>query len=190
VETRHCDNRLPLYANGLVTSSQINLLQGDYSPKTRFDKAWKPWIWTGILALLLGGVLMAGKGLDYLRMARQEAELDSQITAVFKEALPNSRMQRPVAQMKNRLKQLSGGSTDGFTSRLEQLAESLATQPQTQLKSISYRNGRFDLDLITDKVTTLEALKSELSKRGSLKMTVQSANQDKDGGLRGRVRVE
>lgn len=190
VETRHCDNRLSLYASGLFTSSQINLLQGAYSPKTRFDKAWKPWVWTGVLALLLGGVLMAGKGLDYMRMARQEAELDSQITAVFKEALPNTRMQRPVAQMKNRLKQLSGGSSDGFTNRLEQLAESLATQPQTRLKSISYRNGRFDLDLITDKVATLEALKSELAERGSLKMTVQSANQDKDGGLRGRVRVE
>jgi len=190
VETRDCGSRLSLYANGLASSSQINLLQGDYSPKTQFDKAWKPWVWTGVLALILGGVLMAGKGYDAWQLTQQEAALDSEIEAVFKKALPNTRMQRPRAQMKNRLAELSGGSTDGFTIRLEQLAASLATQPQTQVKSISYRNGRFDLDLTTDNLPTLDALKSELQKRGSLTMTVQSANRDNKEGLRGRVRVE
>ena len=62
-------------------------------------------------------------------------------------------------------------------------------RPQTELRTIGYRNGRFDLDLNTDDVPTLDALKSELGKRGSLNMTVQSANRE-SGSVRGRVRIE
>jgi general secretion pathway protein L len=60
VENRSCDNRLTLYARGLANSPSINLLQGGYSPKTQFNKVWKPWRWTAVLALVLGAIFIAG----------------------------------------------------------------------------------------------------------------------------------
>ena len=189
VETRACESRLSLYASGLASAPRINLLQGDYSPKKQFDKTWKPWRWTAMLAGILGLTLVAGKALEYRQLSSQVAQLDSQIETVFKEALPSSRMVRPLTQMENHIKKLSGGDFDGFTSNLSQIAASLATQPQTKLRSISFREGRFDLDLTTDAIPTLDLLKAELKKRGDLVMTVQSANNEKDG-LRGRVRIE
>ena len=189
VETRACDSRLGLYASGLASSPHINLLQGAFSPKAQFDKAWKPWRWTLALAACLGIALFAGKWIDNWHLSREVAAIDAQIAQAFQQAMPGSRMQRPRAQIKARLKQLSGGSTDGFTDRLGQLAASLATQSQTRVNSISFRNGRFDLDLTTDALPTLDKLKSELQSRGSLSMTVQSANREKDG-LRSRIRVE
>lgn len=189
IEKRSCDHRLALYASGLATSPHINLLQGVYNPKKNFDKTWKPWRASAALAACLCAALFVSKWMDVRVLDEQEAHLDAQIASAFKQALPDARMQRPQRQIQSALNQLGGGNTDGFTNRLSQIAASLATQPQTTLKTIGYRNGRFDLDLNTDAVPTLDALKSELLKRGSLAMSVQSANRE-NNTVRGRVRIE
>ena len=189
VEMRDCDHRLALYASGLMNSPHINLLQGIYNPKKNFDKTWKPWRWTAALAACLCLALFAGKWLDVNKLNKQEAYLDAEIAKAFKQALPDARMQRPRRQIESALNKIGETNNDGFTSRLSQIAASLATQPQTTLKTIGYRNGRFDLDLNTDAVPTLDALKSEIAKRGSLGMSVQSANRE-DNAVRGRVRIE
>lgn len=189
LELRSCDSPLELYASGLASTVRINLLQGEFSPKQRFDKAWKPWRWTAGLAACLCVALFAGKWLDYRRLAEREARIDAAIVETFSEALPGKRMQRPQRQMRDALAAIGAGGGDSFILRTSQIAESLATQPQTVLRSIGYRNGRFDLDLTTDALPTLDALKSEIEKRGSLGMSVQSANRE-DNAIRGRVRVE
>ncbi len=189
METRHCESRLSLYASGLANAPHINLLQGDYSPKTQFDKNWKPWRWSMVLLGVLCAVLMGVKALELRQSANQVKLIDQQIEQAFKQAMPGSRLQRPVKQIENRIAQLSGGSTNGFTSELSQIAASLTTQPQTVVRSISYREGRFDLDVTTDAIPTLDLLKEELKKRGDLSMNVLSANVEK-GGLRSRIRIE
>lgn len=189
VEQRPVDHRLALYASGLVTSRSINLLQGDYNPKKNFDNTWKPWRWSAALAACLCVVLFAAKWLDVQQLSKREAQLDAQIQQAFEQALPGVRMQRPQRQIQAALDRLSGGNTDGFTNRLSQIAASLATQPQTELKTVGFRSGRFDLDLNTDAVPTLDALKSELARRGDLTMSVQSANRE-NNTVRGRVRIE
>jgi len=115
--------------------------------------------------------------------------MDVGIAAAFKEALPGKRMVRPVAQIKAALAELGGGNTAGFTSSMHAIAESFATQPDTVIREIGVRNGRFDLTVTTDALPTLDALKAELEKRGGLTLTVQSNTRDKEG-LRSRLRIE
>jgi len=140
VEMRDCEHRLALYASGLARSPHINLLQGVYNPKKNFDKTWKPWRATVGLAACLCVALFIGKWADVRALDKQAASLDAEIAGAFKQALPNARMQRPKRQIQSALNQLGGASTEGFTSRLSQIASSLATQPQTQLKTIGFRN--------------------------------------------------
>jgi len=189
LETRHCDDRLALYASGLANTPRINLLQGDYSPKTHFDKAWKPWRWSAVLVGALALALFGSTWLDYRQLKQQEAAIDSTIKSVFEEAMPGVRLVRPKKQMQSALDKLGAGGTSGFIASLGQIVGALETQPQTQLRSISYRKGRFNLDLTTDTVATLDALSTELANRGSLKMTVKSANRE-EGGVRGRVEIQ
>lgn len=189
LEIRPCDHRLALYATGIATSPRINLLQGVYSPKKDFDKTWKPWRSTVALAACLCLALFAGKWFEVRQLQKQEAELDAQIASAFKQALPDARMQRPRRQIQSALDSIGAGNLDGFTHRLAQIATSLSTQPQTQLRTIGYRKGRFDLDLNTDDVPTLDALSAEIKKRGTLSMSVQSANRE-NNLVRGRVRIE
>ena len=189
VDVRHCDSAVALYANGLATTPRVNLLQGSYSPKKNFDKAWKPWRATAALAACICAALFVGKLLELRQLQSVEADLDARIATAFEQALPGTRMQRPRRQVQAALDDIGAANTDGFTARMSQIAASLSTQPQTQLRTIGYRNGRFDLDLNTDDVPTLDALKSELTRQGALDMTVQSANRENDG-VRGRVRIE
>lgn len=189
IEERQCDHRLALYASGLASSPRVNLLQGAYSPKKNFDKTWKPWRATAALAACILAVLVVGKWLELRGLSSQEAELDTRIAEAFEQALPGSRMQSPRRQVQAALENVGAVNTDGFTARMAQIAQSLATQPQTELRTIGYRNGRFDLDLNTDDVPTLDSLKSELGSRGALEMSVQSANRE-NNSVRGRVRIE
>ena len=189
VETRTCDSRLSLYASGLASAPRINLLQGDYSLNTQFDKNWKPWRWTAVLAAVLGLVLLAGKWLEYRQLKSEIAQIDAQTEQVFKQAMPDARMVRPLSQLKNEINKRSGGNIGGFSDNLSQIAASLATQEQTQVRSFNFRDGWFDLDLTTDAIPTLDLLKEELAKRGELSMTVKSTRNDTDG-LRSRVRIE
>lgn len=189
VESRLCVSPLELYASGLASTPRINLLQGDYSPKQRFDKAWKPWRWSAALAACLCLVLFAGRWLDYRHLAAHEENLDTAIAETFSAALPGARLQRPRRQMQSALDAIGAGGGESFVSSTSQIAASLATQPQTTVRSIGYRNGRFDLDLTTDALPTLDALKSEIESRGALGMSVQSANSE-DNAIRGRVRIE
>ena len=182
-------SRLELLARGLASAPHIDLLQGEFSPKRNFDRAWKPWRWTAALAACLVLFLVIGEWLDYRRLAEREAQLDAAIAETFASALPGTRMQRPLRQMQSALEAIGAGGSDTFIVRTEQIAASLAAQPETTLRSIGYRDGRFDLDLTTDALPTLDALKSAIEERGSLSMEVQSANREEDG-VRGRVRIE
>ncbi len=188
-ETRECDSRLSLYASGLASAPRINLQQGEYNPKTKFNNNWKPWRWTAMLLVVLGSLFMGGKFAEYQQLKSQTDALDTQIASTFKSALPGVKMQRPVAQMKSRLKQLSGGSPEGFINSLHHITAGLKNQPQTTVRSISFRNDRFELDITTDAIPTLDLLKADLLKLGGLTMTVQSANRERDG-VRSRIRIE
>ncbi len=189
VENRSIDHRLNLYASGLASAPRINLLQGDYSPKTQFDKTWKPWRWTMALAAVLAAVLMGGKWMEFRELNQEVEQIDAQIAQVFQEAMPGARMVRPSQQLKTEIKKFSGGTSGGFTSNLSQIAASMATQPQTKIRSVNFREGRFDLDVTTDVIPTLDLLKTELKKRGDLEMTVQSTRNTSDG-LRSSIRIQ
>ena len=190
VEARHCESRLSLYAAGLCNSPTINLLQGDYSLKQQFDKAWQPWRWTfGLLAVL--AALFAGSGIiDYVRLGKEEARLDAEIENVFTRTFPGVPIRNPKAQMVSRIRAMgSGESTGSFIEELGRISDAISSLPNTKLNSIVFNKGRFDLDLSTDSYPSLDKLQTQLEKPGASKMSVLSANR-KDGAVRARVRLE
>ena len=190
VETRRCENKLELYAVGLAKAPTINLLQGDYSQKQQFDKAWKPWRWTLFLIALAACLFGASSVIDYVKLGRAEAALDREIETVFKQTFPGVPVRNPKAQMLSRLRALGdGASAGGFIGELGRIGNAVGALPNTNLKSISYNKGRFDLDLSTDSYPSLDKLQTQLEQTGTLKMSVLSANR-KDGAVHARVRLE
>lgn len=190
IETRLCDSRLGLYASGLSSSPRINLLQGDFSYRQELNLAWKPWIWTMVLSAVLFCLFLGSKVMDNYRLANREAEIQNNITNVWTETFPSVKARRPVAQMKSRLQTLgAGGPTGGFTSDLAIIAAAFKSQPSASINSIGFRPGRFDLDVSIDALPSLDKLKTEIEKAGTLTMNVQSARRQKDV-VRSTLRLE
>jgi len=189
IEMRDCDSKLSLYASGLASAPRINLQQGEYNPKTQLKNNWKPWRWTAALLGVLGVIFMGGKFMEVQQLNNQVAQLDSQISKVFKEALPGVRMVRPERQMKDALNKANGGTPEGYINSLDHITAALQALPKTTVRSIGFRSGRFELDMTTDSIPSLDVLKNDLKNRGNLKMDVLSTERLADG-VKSRIRIE
>jgi len=76
-----------------------------------------------------------------------------------------------------------------FTTDLAVIAAAFQKYPQSSINSIGYRPGRYDLDVSTDALPTLDKLKTEIEQPGTLTMKVQSARRQKDV-VRSTIRLE
>lgn len=191
IEVRPYTDTLGLLARGVHNSDCINLLQGDFSFKMQFDRAWKPWRPAMALLVLLAVVLGAGKFIEHQKLSKQVSLQKAQMEEILRRTFPSiKRVVNPRKQMQTELKRLgASGGGDGFVSVISSISSAIGTTGNTNLNSISYKSGRIDLDLDTDQLGTLDKLKQTLETDGKYSMSIESANQS-NGRIRGRIRVE
>ena len=191
IEERPCSDLTALYAKGVYTTEGINLFQGDYSIKQRFDKAWKPWRGAMALAAVLLAIVWAGKFLEYRQLGQVVETQRAAMTDIFKRTFPAvTRVSNPQRQMRSELRKLGAGEGGGgFVTAMGVVSQAVDTNKATVLNSVNYKTGRMDLDLQTDALGTLDAIKKQVESAGPYSLSIESANQV-DGGIRGRVRVE
>lgn len=191
IEERECEDVVSLLARGIHNSAGINLLQGNYSFKQQFSRAWKPWRPAMVLVAALLIAFGASKFLEQQKLSKQVSAQKVEMESILKRTFPNiRRIVDPRKQMASEMKKLNGdGGNSGFVSVVSSLNKAISAAGNTQLNSISYKSGRMDLDLETDKLSTLDSLKTTLEGEGRFKMKIESANQSK-GRIRGRIRVE
>ncbi len=185
------DGILPHLAAGVINGKPINLLQGEFAPRTQLDRLWKPWraaavLFAGLLALLLGQ-----EALTLYRLQQQEAQLDEAIAAAFQQALPGTRMEDPRFQVERRLAGLPGAGSaanENFLIALETLGGALGAAQGVTLEAISYRGGTLDLRLQAPSVDSLEAIRQAVGRDGRFTATIQQADQGAEG-VEGRIQL-
>lgn len=192
VEVQHTNGTaLDVLARGL-SSPSIDLLQGAYSRSREWVKLWRPWRITA--ALLLTGVVLthAAKGVDYMGLKQQQAELNSRIETVFKEAFPDARrVVNPRVQMQQQLEQMQrqrGGGSQ-FITLLARSGEVLRAAGDVDITGASFRAGRLDLDLTVASLQILDELKQTLVARG-LDVEIQSATTEAGQRVKSRLRIQ
>ncbi|NNG12798.1 MAG: hypothetical protein HKM88_06070, partial [Halobacteria archaeon] len=170
----------------------IDLLQGAYSRSREWVKLWRPWRITA--ALLLTGVVLthAAKGVDYMGLKQQQAELNSRIETVFKEVFPDTRrVVNPRVQMQQQLEQMQrqrGGGSQ-FITLLARSGEVLRAAGDVDITGASFRAGRLDLDLTVASLQILDELKQTLAARG-LDVEIQSATTEAGQRVKSRLRIQ
>jgi len=192
IETRPCENRLDLYAKGLANSQRINLLQGDFSLRQQFDKAWKPWRWTLGLLLLLGLILGSSHWLEYRELNGELGALNAETSRVLKRTFPGVKGNRPKAIMSSRLRQLgdAGAGSTGFVATMGVISAAVASIPDSRINSIAYKSsGRISLDLQVPNLPAVDQLKQQIEKSGSMTMKVEGTNRI-ENAVRARLRLE
>jgi general secretion pathway protein L len=185
------DGVLPHLAAGVVSREPINLLQGQYAPRTQLDRLWKPWRTAAALLAVLAVVLVGQQALRLVQLKQEEARLDTAIAEAFQQALPGARMEDPRFQVERRLAALrgtGGASNESFLTALEAVGGALGETPGITLQSVSYRAGVLDLRLQAPSVDSLEQIRQSVGRDGRFTATIQQANQRPDG-VEGRIQL-
>ena len=183
---------LNVFAQGLDASA-INLLQGVYSRAGDWARLLRPWRATA--ALLVAVVLISNvvMGVEYYRLGRESDQLQVQIEAAFREALPQTkRIVNPRVQMQQQLDklQLRAGAGGGFLDLLGQSGVVLKDMRGVEISAASFRAGRLDVELTIASLQLLDQLKQALMQPGKLEVEIQSASTGKDQRVQSRLRIE
>lgn len=183
---------LEIFAQNLTDLRQLNILQGEYTPKREDNLALKPWKAAAALLAVWLLVLVSTAAVESQQLQQKNQELTSQIEKQFKMAIPTARnfnnMRKRVEQ---KLNELEGGGNDSDPLFLNILANATPAFSQNKNVSISgivYRNQYVDMDLHADSLQSLEQIKSQLMANKKLKV-VMSTSVEKNK-TRGRLRLE
>jgi general secretion pathway protein L len=188
------DGALPFLAAQLAGSEGINLLQGDYAPKSDINFEWEPW---RLPAALLAGCLLltlAIKGLQFWQLTTTEAALDAAATQVLQQTFPDAgETGDPWNALQSRLGTATSttvtASGPGFGKTISVLADAFAATPALRMQTMVFRAGVLDLQLLAPDVSSLDKLRQQIAESGAFDATIQSANPDKDV-IKGRLQIK
>ncbi len=159
---------LPLLSPQLAAEGQINLLSGDYAPKSSFAGGWQRWRLVAGLAAALLVVHVGGLLLQRLQQQRSERTLDEAIGQVAQRALPGDSGSGSVrSRVEHRLLVAQGGSDNfGLMSGLAALARAIENADGGSVQTISFHDGGMDLQVKAKDASNLERIDQSLRSSG------------------------
>ena len=170
----------------------INLLQGALAPPKQASGAWLRWRTVAALVGVWVVVLVASEAIRGVWASHRAAALTEQIEERYKTYFPNERRipgKDAYAQMNAHIGG-RGTSESTFLMLLGHLANGLAANPNAQLRSITFNDGRAELgaEVAVGGFEALETLKAAWAKEG-VSVDVSSAEQQ-DQQVHARVRLK
>ena len=180
---------LALLAVTLVKQAATNLLQGPYAVAGSMKVSLAPWRYAAMLAGALVIVHLGVMGVQFWKLGAAEVRLDSEIAAVFSQAMPGARQVNARSQVEGRLAQLRGSSvTGGLMTSLGALGEAIAQAPETSVEALSYRTDVLDLRVLAPSVDALDRIQHVATERG-MNAVIQSAT-PRDAKVEGRLQFK
>jgi len=184
---------LPRLASEVVNSGGVNLLQGDYAPKTELSVRWQHWRTAVSLLVAVLIVMLMRTGIDYWQLSRSEIALDTAAQQLLSSTFPGAdNTPDPWAELRARLGSAEianpAANAAGFADAVEAVAAAFATSGDIELEALSYRDGKLDVQLLAPNVERLDQLRQGIISSGEFEAEIQSANPD-DKGIKGRMKV-
>ncbi|MEM8817566.1 MAG: type II secretion system protein GspL [Pseudomonadota bacterium] len=187
------DNGFARLAATVAAGAGINLLQGPYGKKTELAGVLRPWRIAAGLLLATAILGLAGKGVDYLQLARQQTAVQEQYVALYQQLTGDSRAPAdPVATAESLLRRLGGNDSrpnQVFLPSLMQLATAVSENRAAAVEAISYRAGVVDIRLSAPDVATLDKIQKLISDSERFNASIQATNQDADGKIDSRIQI-
>jgi general secretion pathway protein L len=184
------DGALPRLAAGAVAVTPLNLLQGEYGPRTSLASQWPRWRLAAGLAAGLAVAALLSLGAELWRLKQESAALASQVEAALRYTFPEA------TDLSNPRRILSGagggpaagGTGQAFLESLGTVAEALTKTQNARLESLNYRAGVMELQIRAPSADALDNIRKLVVEGGRLNAEIQSANASGDQIL-GRLRI-
>ena len=179
------------FIKNYFVQDHINLLQGDFKPKIKFEKVFKPWRKSAALAIFLLLSLIINNVLTTNKLVNYEADLSAYFLNEYKyfyNSAPNvDDPVRIVNSIKNGAQLNMNNSI--FLNGLNLISESVAKENNVQLSSISFDDNRFNLRVFTLTLTSLDSLITNINSNNSLNAIIQTTNQS-DSKVESRIQIQ
>jgi len=156
---------LPWLAAQWPTATPINLLQGQYAPRTSLHANWSRWrLAAGLAAALL--LLHAGSQLyASWKLGREARELDEQISALAGPQYAGaSESIRP--RLEAQLRDAGAAGQSGLLSALQVLAQAISGAPGARLRSLNYHDGALELKVRASDAQSIDQINQSLRAAG------------------------
>ena len=168
----------------------INLLQGSLAPPQQDNVGWLRWRGAAALLGVWALLIVASETVRGLWASHRADVLASEVTSMYRSYFPNDqRVQDPFKQMSAHLG-AQGDANSTFLSLLGHLAAGLAANPGSQLRSVSFNDGRAELgaEVAVSGFDALESLKAAWGREGVI-VEISSAEQQ-DQQVHARIRLK
>lgn len=174
------DGVLPRLAVTVASGAGVNLLQGRYGESTDIGAMFRPWRTAALLLIGLGVLGVAGKAIDYFRLASEEAALKEQFTAEYRMIRPDDtrEVMDPLGTVTSIRRSFGapGGAPAVFLPTLQQLAAAMQEAGNAEIMAISYRAGVIDVRLSAPDVATLDKIEKNVSRSSRFSASIQSTD--------------
>ena len=174
------DGVLPRLAVTVASGTGVNLLQGPYGESTDFGALFRPWRYAAMLLIALGVLGVAGKAIDYVRLASEEAALKEQFAAEYRKIRPDDtrEVMDPLGTVTSIRRSFGrpGSAPAVFLPTLQQLAMAVQENKDAEIQAISYRAGVIDVRLTAPDVATLDRIEKSVSQSSRFSASIQSTD--------------
>ncbi len=185
------DGVLPRLAITVASGNGVNLLQGRYGARTDYSSQIRPWKTAAALLLGLFVIGFVGKGVDYYRLSQEEATLQAQFSAEYRQIRPGDAREILDPQSVLRSLEQGLGAASGpqvFLPSLRFLSAAMAQNASARVEGISYRAGVVDVRITSPDVETLGNIQEAVSESGRFEASIQSTDRVADT-VSGRIQI-
>lgn len=170
--------------------AEINLLQGEFSPRLPLARWWQSWRKVAMLAAAVGVAWLLTALLEYQQLGGQVAELNQAIESAYRSVNPQGALVDAERQLE---RQLKGSAVQrdrvGPVKLLSQLAPLLHADQDVQLRGFNYSElqGDFRLNCWAKDFAAIEKLRKNIAALG---LQVELVHASADGeGQNARLRI-
>ncbi|MGB5396440.1 MAG: type II secretion system protein GspL [Gammaproteobacteria bacterium] len=193
VQIKYNQHPLVVYCGQYKNAMPLNLLQGDFKPKSKTTVQWKRWRLAASLAAFWLVLNLSVTAYQYQQLDASNNEMQAEIIKLYKSSFPESRkIVNPRVQMEQKLNELKTGVSGEAGSLLGILADAtsaLSKDTNITLQSIDYRNNRVDINLTSNNLGAIQTLNNNLNQVSTLKSEIISSTSDKNA-VKGSLRLQ
>ena len=189
------DGVLPRLAVTVGAGAGVNLLQGEYGPKTEYSNYLKPWRYAAMLLLAVGVVGIAGQAIATLEVKSQRDELEARFMNEYRQIAPgNNTVSDPESLVRSLGDRAgggtatAGGSSSVFLESLTELGAAVSSNNSAKIQAINYRAGVIDVLMTTPTVAVLDNIRRGVDDGGRFSASIESTEQDEDV-VKSRIRI-
>jgi general secretion pathway protein L len=158
---------LPWLASQLPYAKPINLLQGEYAPRTSFGGGdWTRWRLAAVLAAVVLFLHVGVQCYSLWKLNRNDKELDQAILAIAGPGLVNGEgsIRKSLEPRLLAAQSQNGGS--GLLAALQVLAHAMTGVPGARVRAFNYKDGALQLKLRASDAQSLDRINQSLRAAG------------------------